>query len=91
MSNFIIEILEPVTTTVEIETSISDSPTDNIIITYENNNTIDILNTEKILTSDLPYGYSINDTIGDLPASRVSGLLDIIASSIPQSISGGSP
>lgn len=80
MSDFIIEILEPAISTVEVETSISDIPVDNIIITYENNNTIDIVNTEKILISDLPYGYSINDTVGDLPASRVSGLLETLTS-----------
>jgi hypothetical protein len=90
MSDFILEILEPVINTIEIETSILDTVTDNITIEYQYNNTIDIVNTEKILASDLPYGYSINDTIGNLPASRVSGLLEVIAA-IPQTISGGSP
>lgn len=91
MSDFILEILEPTINTIEIETSILDTVTDNITIEYQNNNTIDIVNTEKILVSDLPYGYSILDTIGDLPASRVSGLAQIIASTAPQNIDGGTP
>jgi hypothetical protein len=78
MSDFILEILEPVANTIEIETSILDTVTDNITIEYQNNNTIDIVNTEKILASDLPYGYPIKNTIGDLPYTRVSGLTDYV-------------
>jgi hypothetical protein len=91
MSDFILEILEPVINTIEIETSILDTVTDNITIEYQYNNTIDIVNTEKILASDLPYGYPIENTVGDLPASRVNGLAQIIASSAPQNINGGTP
>jgi hypothetical protein len=91
MSDFILEILEPIANTIEIETSILDTVTDNVTIEYQYNNTIDIVNTEKILASDLPYGYSISNTIGDLPASRVSGLAQIIASFAPNNINGGTP
>jgi hypothetical protein len=95
MSDFILEILEPVANTIEIETSILDTVTDNVTIEYQYNNTIDIVNTEKILTSDLPYGYSILNTVEDLPYTRVSGLETYIQSFIPQqsviSINGGTP
>ena len=44
---------------------------------------------------ELPTGYPINDTIGDLPYVRVSGLATYIQSLIPQqsaiSINGGTP
>jgi hypothetical protein len=86
MSDFILEILEPVANTIEIETSILDTVTDNVTIEYEYNNTIDIVNTEKILASDLPYGYSILNTVGDLPYTRVSGLLDYISANSSVSI-----
>jgi hypothetical protein len=95
MSDFILEILEPVANTIEIETSILDSVTENVTIEYEYNNTIDIINTEKILASDIPYGYDINDTTGNLPYSRVENLETYIQSFIPQqssvAIDGGSP
>lgn len=78
MSDFILEILEPVANTIEIETSILDTVTDNVTIEYQYNNTIDIVNTEKILASDLPYGYPISNTVGDIPYTRVSGLADFI-------------
>ena len=88
MSDFILEILEPVANTIEIETSILDTVTNNITIEYQNNNTIEIVNTEKILASDLPYGYPISSTIGNLPVSRISGLYDILTTI---SIDGGTP
>jgi len=91
MSDFILEILEPVANTIEIETSILDTVTDNITIEYQSNNTIDIINTEKILASDLPYGYSILNTVGDLPYTRVSGLLEYITNNTISTIDGGSP
>jgi hypothetical protein len=122
MSDFILEILEPVANTIDIETSILDTDNitiqyqnnntidietsildtvtdnitieyqnnntidietsildiDNITIEYQNNNTIEIVNTEKILASNLPYGYPIENTIGDLPYTRVSGLTDYV-------------
>ena len=62
MSDFILEILEPVA------------------------NTIEIVNTEKILASDLPYGYNLSSTVGDLPYTRVSGLADFISSNSNSSI-----
>lgn len=86
MSDFILEILEPVANTIEIQTSILDTITDDITIEYQYNNTIDIVNTEKILASDLPYGYSISNTIGDLPYTRVSGLADFIIANGTSSI-----
>lgn len=91
MSDFILEILEPVVNIVEVETSILDNVIDNITIETFNTNNIEIVNTEKILVSDLPYGYPINNTTGDLPATRVSGIMDLISSSAISEIDGGTP
>lgn len=82
MSDYIIEILEPVINIIEIETSIEDSVSDNISVEYQSYNSIEIVNTEKILASDMPYGYPINDTIGDLPYVRVSGLMNYVDESL---------
>lgn len=82
MSDYIIEILEPVINIIEIETSIEDSVSDNISVEYQSYNSIEIVNTEKILASDMPYGYPINNTIGDLPYVRVSGLTNYVDQSI---------
>lgn len=89
MSDFTIEIIEPVINSIEIETTILDSITDNITIETQNSNIIEIVNTEKILASDMPYGYPISNTIGDLPASRVSGLAEYVSQSTH--IDGGTP
>ena len=86
MSDYIIEILEPVINIIEIETSIEDSVSDNISVEYQNYNSIEIVNTEKILASDMPYGYPINNTIGDLPYIRVSGLTNYVDQSLAGSI-----
>jgi hypothetical protein len=91
MSDFIIEIIEPIINTIEIETLVSDTVTDNITIETQASNIVEIVNTEKLLASDMPYGYLISDTIGDLPASRISGLSEVIQNSSPNSIDGGSP
>jgi len=86
MSDYVIEILEPIINIIEIETSIEDSISDNISIEYENYNSIEIVNTEKMLASDMPYGYPINNTIGDLPYIRVSGLTNYVDQSSASSI-----
>lgn len=88
MSDFILEILEPIVNVIEIETSILDTVTDNIIVEYDSNNSIEIVNTEKLLVSDMPYGYSINSTLGDLPYIRISGLTEGVQDIIGSSISG---
>jgi|694.fasta_scaffold49789_4 hypothetical protein len=64
MSDFILEILEPVANTIEIETSILDTVTNNITIEYQNNNTIDI--ETRILdtvTDNITIEYQNNNTI----------------------------
>lgn len=86
MSDYIIEILEPVINIIEIETSIEDSVSDNISVEYQNYNSIEIVNTEKILASDMPYGYPINNTIGNLPYIRVSGLTNYVDQSLTSSM-----
>lgn len=80
MSNFIIEILEPTTNFIEIETSFLDTVTDNIEIERFDSFNIEIVNTEKILWSDLPDNIPMSKISGNLPASRIDGLSEYLAS-----------
>ena len=86
MSNFIIEI-EQETTLLEIETSYLDS-FDNIEIERYETFNIDIINTEKLLASDLPDDIPMSKIIGNLHVSRIDGLADYISNI---DIDGGSP
>jgi len=65
MSDFIIEILEPTVNIIEIETSYFDQITDSIEIERFDAFNLEIVNTEKILWSDLP---------DNIPVSKISGL-----------------
>lgn len=73
MSNFIIELLEPTSNTLEIETSFG-SVVNNIEIEIFDTFNIEIVNTEKILVSDLPDNIPMSKIIGDLHVSRISEL-----------------
>ena len=86
MSNFIIEI-EQETNLLEIETSYLDS-FDNIEIERYETFNIDIINTEKLLASDLPDDIPMSKIIGNLHVSRIDGLADYISNI---DIDGGSP
>lgn len=57
MSDFIIEILDPSTHYIEVETSFG-SVINNIEIEQFDTFNLEIVNTEKILASDLPDGIS---------------------------------
>lgn len=74
MSNFIIEIVEPVTNIIEIETSFLDTVTDNIEIERFDVFNVEVINTEKILASDLPDNIPMGKIIGNLHYSRIQGL-----------------
>jgi hypothetical protein len=77
MSDFILEILEPVANTIDIETSILDTVTDNnIIIEYQNNNTIDI-ETSILDTDNITIEYQNNNTIEIVNTEK------ILASDLP--------
>lgn len=73
MSNFTIEILEPVTNLLEIETSYG-SITNNVEIQLFDSFNLDIINTEKVLASDLPDDIPMSKIVGNLNVLRIDGL-----------------
>ena len=73
MSDFIIEILDPQTSIIEIETSFIDNLNNIEIERYETFN-LEVINTEKILASDLPDDIPMSKIIGNLPVERIDGL-----------------
>lgn len=87
MSDFTIELTDPQTNILEIETSFIDS-LNNITIEIFDNQNLEIVNTEKILVSDLPDNIPMNMIIGNLDVSRIDNL-DEYLSEIP--LDGGSP
>lgn len=65
MSDFIIEIVEPTPYQLDVESgTISDLP----------NITLEIVNTEKILVSDLPDTIPMSMIIGNLDVNRIDNL-----------------
>lgn len=78
MSNFIVEIREPQVYTIDIETNFVDNINNIEIQRYDQFN-IDVINTERILPSDLP-DYPVNRIIGDFPVARISGLKEYLDS-----------
>jgi hypothetical protein len=77
MSEFIIEILDPQTNIIEIETSFIENLNNVEIERYETFN-LEIVNTEKILASDLPDNIPMSKIIGNLDVSRIDGLDEYI-------------
>lgn len=77
MSNFILEILEPVIHKIEIETSFLDVINNIEIEKYDTVN-LEIINTEKILASDLPDDIPMNKIVGNLSYTRIDGLENYI-------------
>lgn len=73
MSDFIVEILDPQINIIEIETSFVDNLNNIEIERYETFN-LEIVNTEKILASDLPDNIPMSKIIGNLHVSRIDGL-----------------
>lgn len=73
MSDFILEILEPTTNILEVETSFG-SIVNNIEIERFDSFNLEIVNTEKVLASDLPDDIPITKIIGNLNVARISGL-----------------
>lgn len=72
MSEFIIEI-ETAQNTIDIETSFLDVINNIEIERYETFE-LQIVNTEKILASDLPDNIPMSKIIGNLHVSRIDGL-----------------
>jgi hypothetical protein len=87
MSNYIIELIEPQTTIIQLETSYTSELGDVEVTLYDNYN-LEIVNTEKILASDLPDNIPMSKIIGNLDVSRIDNL-DLYLSTID--VDGGTP
>lgn len=74
MSEFILEILEPTTNIIEVETSFIDNVTSSIEIERYEVFNVEIVNTEKILWSDLPDNIPMSKISGNLHYSRIDDL-----------------
>jgi hypothetical protein len=81
MSDFIIEILEPTIQYLDVSTSYIEN-INNIEIERSENFNLEIVNTEKILWSDLPDNIPISKISGNLHYSRIDGLENLIASGL---------
>lgn len=79
MSEFIIEILEPTTNILEVETSYG-SITNNVEIQLFDSFNLEIVNTEKVLASDLPDDIPMSKIVGNLDVSRIDNLDDYLDS-----------
>lgn len=77
MSDFILEILESSVNILEIETSFG-SIVNNIEIERFDSFNIEIVNTEKVLASDLPDDIPMSKIVGNLHVSRIEGLDDYL-------------
>lgn len=87
MSDFILELADPQTNILTIETSFIEDFNDVIIEVFDTHN-LEIVNTEKILVSDLPNNIPMDMIIGNLDVGRIDNL-DEYLSEIP--VDGGSP
>lgn len=77
MSNFILEIIDPQINLLEIETAFVDI-VNNIEIERSESFNIELINTDKILPTDLPDNIPISKIIGDLHVSRILELSDYL-------------
>lgn len=77
MSNFILEIVDPQINLLEIETSFIDN-VNNIEIERSESFNIELINTERILASDLPDNIPMSKIIGSLDVARISGLSEYL-------------
>jgi hypothetical protein len=73
MSDFIIEITDPQLNFIEIETSFISNENNVEIEIYDTFN-LELINTEKILVSDLPDNIPMSIISGNLDVSRIDGL-----------------
>ena len=77
MSDFIIEILEPTTNYLNVSTSFIEN-VNNIDIERSENFNLEIINTEKVLWSDLPDNIPMSKIAGNLHYSRIDNLEDYV-------------
>jgi hypothetical protein len=79
MSEFIVQILDPATNYLEVETSFGAN-VNNIEIERFGDFNIEIVNTEKILASDLPDNIPMSKIVGNLSVDRIDGLDEYLSS-----------
>lgn len=84
MDKFILEITDPQVQILEIETSHTHYCNNIEIERYDSFN-LELINTEKILVSDLPDNIPMNKIVGNLHYTRIEGLDDYL----DEYISGG--
>jgi hypothetical protein len=73
-----LEILEPTVNYLELETSFG-TITNNVEIEKFDIVNVEIVNTEKILASDLPDDIPMSKIVGNLDVSRIDGLAQYLA------------
>lgn len=78
MSTFILEITDPGKQYIEIETSILDEVNNNILVERYQTFNLEIVNTEKVLASDLPDDIPMSKIVGNLDVARIEGLDDYL-------------
>jgi hypothetical protein len=77
MDNFVVEILDPEIKYIELETSFGNI-VNNIEIERSSSFNIDIINTSKVLASDLPDDIPMSKIVGNLSVARIDGLNDYL-------------
>lgn len=79
MDNFVVELINPQKNYLQIETSFGNI-INNIEIERSNRPIIEIINTAKVLASELPDDIPISKIVGNLHVSRIDGLDDYLDS-----------
>jgi hypothetical protein len=79
MEKFTIELVDPGKNYIEIETFFGNM-VNNLEIERSSNFNIEIINTEKILASDLPDDIPMSKIVGTLNVARIEGLDDYLDS-----------
>lgn len=74
MSNFVLEILEPIVHIIEVESSFLETVGDTIEIERYDTVNLELVNTEKVSVSDLPNDIPMSKIIGNLHYSRIDDL-----------------
>lgn len=79
MDNFVVELLDPKKYYLDVETSFGNI-INNIEIEKFSSFNIQIVNTEKVLASDLPDDIPMSKIVGNLNVARIDGLDDYLDS-----------
>ena len=79
MDKFVVELLNPQKNYLEVETSFGNI-VNNIEIERFSTFNVQIVNTEKVLASDLPDDIPMSKIVGNLNVARIEGLDDYLDS-----------